>query len=120
MYNIIGKILTLPEDIIREVASYFIQKISKKDTRRVRIERLLYERRFSVTEGFYYDGEFRYKIFSPNLEITKIYFMIRALPKHFIEYIFFCENRTNSIRFWITEDKCEVAVDGYWVVKPSV
>ena len=26
--NIIGKILSLPEDIIREVASYFIQKIS--------------------------------------------------------------------------------------------
>jgi len=117
--NIIGKILTLPEDIIREVASYFIQKISKTDTRRVRIERLLFTRRFSVTEGFYSDGEFRYKIFSPNLE-KQIFFILQTLPKHFIEYIFLFKNRTNSIRFWITEDKCEVAVDGYWVVKPSV
>ena len=117
--NIITKILflTFPEDIIRMVSSYFIQKISKKDTRCLCIERLLYERRLFVTEGLYSDGQFRYKLFYNNLEMNYRYFLLQIVPDLFIEYTFCIDNRIDSIRFWLKEDKCEVAVDGYWIVK---
>jgi len=93
-----------------------INKISKSDERCLQIERLLYTRQFSVSEGFYDDDMFRYKIFS-SMPRKNIFFCLHIMPKYFIEYIFGCENRHNSIRFWITEDKCEVPVDGFWVVK---
>ena len=93
-----------------------INKISKKDERYLRIERFLYIRQFSVSEGFYDDGEFRYKIFS-SMPRKNTFFCLHILPRYFIEYIFGCENRQDSIRFWIKEDKCEVPVNGYWVVK---
>ena len=93
-----------------------INKISKMDERCLQIERFLYIRQFSVSEGFFSDGEFRYKIFS-SMPRKNIFFCLHILPTYFIEYIFGCENRQNSIRFWITEDKCEVPVDGFWVLK---
>ena len=117
--NIITKILFLkfPEKIIHLIASYFIQKISKKDIRCLCIERLLYERRLFVTEGLYSDGMFRYKLFYNNLEMNYRYFLLQIVPNLFIEYTFCSDNRINAIRFWLKEDKCEVVVDGYWIVK---
>lgn len=119
--NIITKILysKIPEDIIREITSYFIQKISKKDSRCLCIERLLYNRSISVTEGFYSDGMFRYKLFAPEPKTINKYFLLQIVPTLFIEYTFCYENSINSIRFWIKEDKCEVAIDGYWVLHSS-
>ena len=92
----------------------FIQKISKQDKRCICIERLLYERSFFVTEGFYSDGKFRYNLFARKLETKYIYFLLQIVPNLFIEYTFCNDN----IRFWIKEDKCEVAVDGYWILHP--
>ena len=100
-----------------------ITKISKMDTRCLYIGKFLYERSFYIREGFYSDGQFRYKIFSHYRRNTDsehakhIFFLVRILPKTFIEYIFSVDNRMNYIRFWITEDKCEVPVDDMWVVK---
>ena len=129
--NIINKILgvKLPDDIIRVIASYFIQKISKKDARSRCIEHLLNDRNYNYKEGFYSTGEFRYKIVFPKGRNKGIFFILQTVPELFIEYIFgiFEYNeissgtsifeRERAIRFWIKEDKCEIAVNGQWVEK---
>ena len=119
-----------------------ITKISKMDTRCLYIGKFLYERSFYISEGFYSDGQFRYKIFSRHRRNTDgesegesesesegeskigaakcVFFLIKILPKTFIEYVFSVDNRMDYIRFWITEDKCEVPVDDIWVVKSTI
>jgi hypothetical protein len=116
--NIITKILgvTLPDDIIYEISSYFIQKISKNDIRYSVIERFIYYNYFYETQGFYSDGIFRYKLFVHPIK-KGVYFLLHSLPKLFIEYQYCINNSINLIRFWISDNKCEVLVDERWVVK---
>jgi hypothetical protein len=113
--NTLNKILflTFPEDIICEIASYFIKKIPKDDTRCSMIEKyLVYKQRY-LTQEFYPDGEFRYNLFQYQGS-PKRYFLLCFFPEWFIEYHFCIDYRISSIRFWIKDNKCEVPVDGRW------
>lgn len=90
-----------------------VTKISKMDTRCLCIGKFIHERSYHINEGFYSDGQFRYKIFSHyqyNNDGTAkyVFFLVQIVPNTFIEYTFSVDNRMNYIRFWITEDKCEV------------
>ena len=114
--NIIIKILCekLPEDIIREISKYFIQKIPKDDIRFEVMEYFLYYRKLYVTQGFYSDGKFRYNLFQFGGS-QKRYFLLRSFPDWFLEYNFCIDDRISSIRFWNKDNKCEVPSAGYWV-----
>ena len=116
--NIITKILgkSLPYDIIREISTYFIQKISKQDERYGIIEYFLYKKKLYLSQGFYPDGEFCYNLVCFN-DTLKKYLLLRVFPKLFIEYHFCIDNRISSIRFWIIDNKCQIAIDDYWVEK---
>ena len=116
--SIITKILgeILPEDIIREISSYFIQKISKNDIRYRCLNNFMLFRISYTRDGYYSDGEFRYKLFYPP---GKRFFCLKILPRNFIEYHFCIDNRISSIRFWIKDNKCEVPLDGLWIEKKN-
>jgi hypothetical protein len=105
--------LTFPEDIIREISSYFIKKIPTDDQRCIFIEKyLVYKQRY-LTQEFYPDGEFHYNLFQFEVSVKR-YFLLRCFPEWFIEYHFCIDDRISSIRFWIKDNKCEVPVDGRW------
>ena len=108
---IITKILgnNLIEDIIREISTYFIQKIN--DSRLDYMEyTLFYKNPHFFTSVL--DGEFYYNLVKFN---ETRYFLLRSFPKLFIEYHFCIDGRITSIRFWLKDNICEVPIDGVWV-----
>lgn len=118
--NIMNKILwRFPEDIIRVISAYFIFKIPKTDKRILLMEVFLGRRNYRLEEGFYTDGEFRYKLF---LSYERnFHFSIHCLPKTFITYIFgnFITGENKHIRFWI-DGKCEEHINGCWTIKTFI
>ena len=115
--DIMNKILwNLPEDIIREISSYFIFKIPKTDRRIFFMENFLSRRYYRLEQGFYTDGEFRYKLF--HSYDLNIHFYIHCLPEKFITYIFgnFITEEQKHIRFWM-DGKCEEHINGSWTIK---
>ena len=116
--NIITKILveTLPEDIIRVISTYFIQKIPKNDIRYKRLDNILYKRNFTTRTVYYSERNFHYKIYRFQ-GIKTGFFILRNFPTLFLEYIFSIDDRSSGIRFWIEDNKCEVCEDGYWIEK---
>lgn len=112
-----NKILwNLPEDIIREISSYFILKIPKIDKRIVLMENFIRRRNYRLEQGFYTDGEFCYKLF--HSYDRKFHFSMHCLPEKFITYIFgnFITEEQKHIRFWI-DGKCEEHINGSWTIK---
>lgn len=112
-----NKILwNFPEDIIREISCYFICKISKTDKRIVLMENFLARRNNRLEEGFFTDGQFRYKLF--HSYDRNIHFSMHCLPKTFICYIFgnFITEEQKHIRFWM-DGKCEEHINGSWAIK---
>ena len=117
--GILHKILdqTLPDEIVREVASYFILRIPKTDRRFWRINSFLFHRKFSVKERFYNDSEFLSKsYYSPNWN-HPISFHVKSCTGILLEYIFVNHSRKTqtNIRFWIEDGRCEESIDGIWV-----
>ena len=110
--NLCKKILyVLPDDIIREITSYFILKIPKSDKRIIMLDYFLIKRNQQTEERFYSDGTFRCHIFSD----FHICFSIHYFPR-FIEYVcmnFHSKQQTN-IRFWMT-GKCEEYLDKWTI-----
>ena len=83
-FTIINKILhVLPDDMIREISSYFILKIPKSDRRMIMLDRFLMRRNQCIREGFYNDGMFRHHTFIG----FRFYFSIHCLPGMFVEYV---------------------------------
>ena len=81
---IINKILhVLPDDMIREIASYFILKIPKSDRRMIMLNRFLMRRNQCIREGFYWDGMFRCHTYNG----FRFYFSINWCPEKFVEYV---------------------------------
>jgi hypothetical protein len=117
--TIMNKILwhIFPEDIIREISSYFIFKILKTDKRIIYFEDFLSRRNSCLYGGVYSDGKFRYQLFHP--PGSHLYFCMQSLPSMFIEYTFgnFRSKKQNNIRFFIEHGKCEEFIDGYWTIK---
>jgi len=117
-FLILNKILhVLPDDMIREIASYFILKIPKSDRRMIMLNPFLKRRNQSSREGFYRDGIFRYHYFHD----FRIYFSIHYCPGMFVEYVF-CDSypeRTNgqtNTRIWM-DGKVEDYTDDGWSVR---
>jgi hypothetical protein len=118
--DIITKILgeKVPDDIIRVISTYFIQKIPKDDIRFVSLNSFLYYKNLQ-TKTVNYSSVSKlllYKIYTFQ-GIKNGYFVLRNFPDWYIEYNFSIYDRINAIRFWIKDNKCEVPVDGYWVEK---
>jgi len=112
---IINKILhVLPDDMIREVASYFILKLTKSDKRMIMLNQFFKRRFYHSREGFYSDGMFRYHYFND----FRFYFSIHCLPGNFVEYVT-CDGyprakeQTNT-RIWM-DGKVEDYIDGWRV-----
>jgi hypothetical protein len=113
--NIINKILcnSFPEEIIREITSYFILKIPKTDKRITYLDLLVRERNSRIIEDFHNDG------LSNTFVGLKIYISFCIWPKDFILYIFGnrkTKEQTYS-RFWFQDGKHEERINGSWVVK---
>lgn len=82
--SLLNKILrVLPDDMIWEVASYFILEIPKSDKRMIMLNQFLKRRNQNSREGFYRDGTFRYHYFND----LRFYFSIHYLPGMFVEYV---------------------------------
>jgi len=115
-FHLIDKVLgkLFPEDILRSISSYFIQKLLKDEMRCLNIQRLLCYRRLYVIQGFHPDLEFRYNLVCFRGSLQK-YLIVHVFPKLFIEYHFCIGDRISSIRFWIPTNRIEIPVDGYWV-----
>ena len=117
--GVIHKILdpTLPDEMVREVASYFILRIPKTDRRFWRINSFLFHRKYSVKEKFYNDGEFLSKsYYSPNKN-HPISFHVKSCTGILLEYIFVNHSRKTqtNMRFWIEDGRCEESIDGIWI-----
>jgi hypothetical protein len=76
-----------PEEIIRNIKSYLIMKISKRDYRyRILKDYFWHYRNYKVQKLFYSDGVFRgyiLKFYNPNHIL-----LMCSLPRMFIEYSF--------------------------------
>jgi hypothetical protein len=120
--HIITKILgeKVPDDIIRVISTYFIQKIPKDDIRVRSLNSFLYYKNFQTRTVYYYSDckLLLYKIYILQ-GIKNGYFVLRNFPDCYIEYNFSIDDRTSAVRFWIKDNKCEVPVDGYWVEKKA-
>ena len=119
--GVIFKILeqTFPDEIVREVASYFILRIPKTDRRFWRINSFLFHRKFSVHERFYNDGEFLSKSYYSSNWNHPISFHVKSCPGLLLEYISVNHARKTqtNMRFWIEDGRCEESIDGVWVAK---
>jgi len=115
-FTIINKILhVLPDDMIREIASYFILKIPKSDRRMITLNQFLNRRNQCIREGFYSDGMFRYH----NYIGFRFYFSIHYCPGKFVEYVVCDGNprtkeQTNT-RIWM-DGKVEDYI-GVWSIR---
>jgi hypothetical protein len=124
--NIIHKILSnsFPEEIVREIASYFILKIPKTDKRITWLDLLLRERNRRIREGFYKEGQFFHHIFVCRKHVSEIYIALHFWPNKYamIKHIFGNLKTKEQIvsRFRIEEGKHEEYVNGSWVEKHSI
>ena len=113
---LLNKILhVLPDDMIWEVASFFILEIPKSDKRMIMLNRFLMRRNQSIREGFYSDGMFRYHMYNA----FNFYFSIHCCPRMFVEYVVCDGNpRTKELsntRIWM-DGKVEDYI-GCWTAR---
>ena len=113
---LLNKILhVLPDDMIWEVASYFILEIPKSDKRMIILNQFLMRRNQNIREGFYRDGMFRYHIFND----FRFYFSIHCCPGMFVEYVV-CEylrtKKQRNTRIWM-DGKVEDHIDSCWTIR---
>ena len=113
---LLNKILhVLPDDMIWEVASYFILEIPKSDKRMIMLNHFLMRRNQNIREGFYSDGMFRCHTYNG----FRFYFSINCCPGKFVEYVVCDGNpRTKELsntRIWM-DGKVEDYI-GCWTAR---
>jgi hypothetical protein len=108
--------LTFPEDVIREISSYFIKKIPKKDERFDHLDFFLHTRKYYQNEQFYDDGLFMRHVFQSRKNLI---YQFSIMPKMFIEYTVgnVKTKVKNNIRFWFEDGRCEEydIINNYWI-----